>query len=172
MGVLLAYMFFGRGSAKQLRAVRQSSTSWVVSTKSTSRCADESASDPGRYPRRYDWRVTLTILGGGLVSPASPGSILRYWRWRQKVLTSLTSRVCVRDGCLLRCLCYFAENQQSERKDDIEAATRRMQDMKAESKGHLRCLLAMWLTTWATYVKSSCLWRRYGFQCDGRRRSA
>ncbi len=29
MGVLLAYMFFGRGSAKQSGAVRQSSTSWV-----------------------------------------------------------------------------------------------------------------------------------------------
>ncbi len=80
MGVLLAYMFFGRGSAKQSRAVRQSSTSWGVSTKSTSRSADESASDPRSHPRRYDWRVTLTILGGGLVSPASPGSILAYWR--------------------------------------------------------------------------------------------
>ncbi len=76
MGVLLAYMFFGRGSAKQSAAVRQSSTSWVVSTKSTSRMCDESTSDSGRYSRRYDWRVHATILGGGLVSPASPGSIL------------------------------------------------------------------------------------------------
>lgn len=37
MGVLLAYMFFGRGSAKQSAGGAAIITSWGVSTKSTSR---------------------------------------------------------------------------------------------------------------------------------------
>ena len=37
MGVLVAYMIFGRGSASSRRAVQRSSTSLAVSTKSTSR---------------------------------------------------------------------------------------------------------------------------------------
>lgn len=36
MGVLMAYMFFGRGSANNPPAVRRSFTSWAASTKSTS----------------------------------------------------------------------------------------------------------------------------------------
>lgn len=79
-----------------LRAVRQSSTSGRYPRNLLPVCADESASDSGRYPRWYDWRVYADYLGGGLVSPASPGSILAVLAMTPKVLTSLTSRVCVR----------------------------------------------------------------------------
>ena len=80
MGVLLAYMFFGRGSAKQ-----SAGGAAIIHF--------------GRYSRIYFPYVlmnprlipavilggmtgvfTLSVLGGGLVSPASPGSIRRCWR--------------------------------------------------------------------------------------------
>jgi hypothetical protein len=48
----------------------------------------------------------------------------------------------------LRGLSRSAENQQVKEEDDIDAATRRMQDMKAQSKGApLRWPPAMSLTT-------------------------
>lgn len=63
-----------------LRAVRQSSTSRWYPRNLLPVCTDESASDSGRYPRRYDWCVHADYLGGGLVSPASLALSLRYWR--------------------------------------------------------------------------------------------
>lgn len=46
-----------------LRAVRQSSTSWGYPRNLLPVCADESASDSGRYPRWYDWRVYADYPG-------------------------------------------------------------------------------------------------------------
>lgn len=64
MGVLLAYMFFGRGSAKQSagRCGNHPLPGWYPRNLLPV-CADESASDPGRYPRRYDWRVHADYPG-------------------------------------------------------------------------------------------------------------
>lgn len=59
---------------------------------------------------------TLTILGGGLVSPASPGSILAVLAMTPKGAYFANIAGVCGDGSLLRCLCYFAENQQSERR--------------------------------------------------------
>ena len=80
MGVLLAYMFFGRGSAKESAGGRLSSTSWVVSRNLLPVRADEPAPDPGRYPRRDDRCLHLTILNGGLVSRLPRVPFWRYWR--------------------------------------------------------------------------------------------
>ncbi|MFP1497152.1 hypothetical protein ACLB1Q_22860 [Escherichia coli] len=74
-GVLLAYMFFGRGSAKQSAGGAAIIHFLGVSLNLLPVCVDESASDPGRYPRRYDWRVHADYPGRWSGS-ASPGSIL------------------------------------------------------------------------------------------------
>jgi PTS system mannitol-specific IIC component len=57
MGVLLAYMFFGRGSAAVCgRRGNHPLLGWYPRNLLPVR-ADEPTSDPGRYPRRYDWRI-------------------------------------------------------------------------------------------------------------------
>ncbi|MFP1557732.1 hypothetical protein ACLB1T_10710 [Escherichia coli] len=75
--MLLAYMFFGRGSAKQsaggaaiihfLGGIHEIYFPYVLMNPRRS-SQSSSAGMTGVF--------TLTILGGGLVSPASPGSIL------------------------------------------------------------------------------------------------
>ena len=92
MGVLLAYMFFGRGSAKQsaggaaiihfLGGIHEIYFPYVLMNPRLI-LAVILGGMTGVF--------TLTILGGGLVSPASPGSILAVL-----AMISLTSRVCVR----------------------------------------------------------------------------
>lgn len=57
MGVLLAYMFFGRGSSAVCgRRGNHPLPGWYPRNLLPVR-ADEPTSDPGRYPRRYDWRI-------------------------------------------------------------------------------------------------------------------
>ncbi len=57
MGVLLAYMFFGRGSAKQSAGGAAIIHFGWYPRNLLPVCADESASAAGRYSWRYDWRV-------------------------------------------------------------------------------------------------------------------
>lgn len=93
MGVLLAYMFFGRGSAKQ-------------------------------------------SAGGGLVSPASPGSILAVLAMTPKgAYFANIAGVCAAMAVSFVVSAILLKTSKVKEEDDIEAATRRMQDMKAESKG-------------------------------------
>ncbi len=79
--------------------------------------------------------VFMTILGGGLVSPASPGSILAVLAMTPKVLTSLTSRVCAAMAVSFVVSAILLKTSKVKEEDDIEAAARRVQEMKAESKG-------------------------------------
>ena len=52
-----------------------------------------------------------------------------------KVHTSLTSRVCAAMAVSFVVSAILLKTSKVKEEDDIEAATRRMQDMKAESKG-------------------------------------
>lgn len=119
-----------------LRAVRQSSTSGWYPRNLLPVCADESASDPRSHPRRYDWRVHADYLGGGLVSPASPGSILAVLAMTPKgAYFANIAGVCAAMAVSFVVSAILLKTSKVKEEDDIEAATRRMQDMKAESKG-------------------------------------
>ncbi len=153
MGVLLAYMFFGRGTCSlvvvalnSLRAVRQSSTSGV--------CAAIIHFLGGIHEIYFPYVLmnprlilavilggmtgvfTLTILGGGLVSPASPGSILAVLAMTPKgAYFANIAGVCAAMAVSFVVSAILLKTSKVKEEDDIEAATRRMQDMKAESKG-------------------------------------
>lgn len=119
-----------------LRAVRQSSTSRGYPRNLLPVCADESASDPRSHPRRYDWRVHADYPGGGLVSPASPGSILAVLAMTPKgAYFANIAGVCAAMAVSFVVSAILLKTSKVKEEDDIEAATRRMQDMKAESKG-------------------------------------
>ncbi len=105
MGVLLAYMFFGRGSAKQ--------------------------SAGGAAIIHF-----LGVLGGGLVSPASPGSILAVLAMTPKgAYFANIAAICAAMAVSFVASAILLKTSKVKEDDDIEAATRRMHDMKAESKG-------------------------------------
>lgn len=92
MGVLLAYMFFGRGSAKQsaggaaiihfLGGIHEIYFPYVLMAPRLL-LAVILGGMTGVF--------TLTVLNGGLVSPASPGSILAVLAMTPKGPTSRTS---------------------------------------------------------------------------------
>lgn len=116
MGVLLAYMFFGRGSAKQSAGGAAIIHFLGYPRNLLPVCADESASDSGRYPRRYDWRIHADYPGrwagfSGISGfyPCCTGDDAK------GAYFANIAGVCG-DGSFLRCLCHSAENQQSERR--------------------------------------------------------
>ena len=115
MGVLLAYMFFGRGSASLL-AARRSFTSGRYSRNLLPVRADEPTPDPAVILGGMTGVFTLSVLGGGLVSPASPGSIGGAGDDpERRLLREHRGDLCGHGG-LLRGLRYPAENQQGERR--------------------------------------------------------
>ena len=79
---------------------------------------------------------TLTILNGGLVSPASPGSILAVLAMTPKgaYFANIAAIVAAMAVSFVVAAVLLKTSKVKE-EDDIEAATRRMHDMKAESKG-------------------------------------
>ena len=137
MGVLLAYMFFGRGSAKQsaggaaiihfLGGIHEIYFPYVLMNPRLI-LAVILGGMTGVF--------TLTILNGGLVSPASPGSILAVLAMTPKgayfaniaAIVAATAVSFIVSAILLK-------TSKVKEEDDIDAATRRMQDMKAQSKG-------------------------------------
>ena len=87
---------------------------------------------------------TLTILGGGLVSPASPGSILAVLAMTPKgAYFANIAGVCAAMAVSFVVSAILLKTSKVKEEDDIEAAARRVQEMKAESKGASRCLRAM-----------------------------
>ena len=137
MGVLLAYMFFGRGSAKQsaggaaiihfLGGIHEIYFPYVLMNPRLL-IAVILGGMTGVF--------TLSVLGGGLVSPASPGSILAVLAMTPKGayfanLAAIFAALAV--SFVISAILLKTSKVKEE--DDIEAATRRMQDMKAESKG-------------------------------------
>ena len=128
MGVLLAYMFFGRGSAKQsaggaaiihfLGGIHEIYFPYVLMNPRLI-LAVILGGMTGVF--------TLSVLGGGLVSPASPGSILAYF--------ANIAAICAAMAVSFVVSSILLKTSKVKEDDDIEAATRRMHDMKAESKG-------------------------------------
>lgn len=137
MGVLLAYMFFGRGNAKQsaggaaiihfLGGIHEIYFPYVLMNPRLI-IAVILGGMTGVF--------TLSVLGGGLVSPASPGSILAVLAMTPKgayfanivaVIAALVVSFVVASILL--------KTSKVKEDDDIDAAASRMQDMKARSKG-------------------------------------
>ncbi|PIJ48283.1 PTS mannitol transporter subunit IICBA [Erwinia sp. OLTSP20] len=151
MGVLMAYMFFGRGNAKQsapgaaiihfLGGIHEIYFPYVLMSPRLL-IAVILGGMTGVF--------TLSVLHGGLVSPASPGSILAVLAMTPKgayfanivAIIAAFAVSFVISSILLK-------TSKAKDEDDIEAATRRMQDMKAESKGQSSSAAA------ATNVKDS-----------------
>ncbi|QDY40463.1 PTS mannitol transporter subunit IICBA [Candidatus Pantoea soli] len=137
MGVLVAYMIFGRGSAKQsaggaaiihfLGGIHEIYFPYVLMAPRLL-LAVILGGMTGVF--------TLTLLNGGLVSPASPGSILAVLAMTPKgayfaniaAITAAFAVSFVVSSILLK-------TSKVKEDDDIEAATQRMRDMKAQSKG-------------------------------------
>ena len=137
MGVLLAYMFFGRGSAKQsaggaaiihfLGGIHEIYFPYVLMNPRLL-LAVILGGMTGVF--------TLSVLDGGLVSPASPGSILAVLAMTPKGayfanLVAIFAALAV--SFVISAILLKTSKVKEE--DDIEAATRRVQDMKAQSKG-------------------------------------
>jgi len=137
MGVLMAYMFFGRGNAKQsaggaaiihfLGGIHEIYFPYVLMSPRLL-LAVILGGMTGVF--------TLTLLNGGLVSPASPGSILAVLAMTPKGayfanIAALVAAFAV--SFVVSAILLKTSKVKDE--DDIEAATRRMQDMKAQSKG-------------------------------------
>ena len=136
MGVLLAYMFFGRGSAKQsaggaaiihfLGGIHEIYFPYVLMNPRLI-LAVILGGMTGVF--------TLTIFNGGLVSPASPGSILAVLAMTPKgaYFANIAAIVAAMAVSFVVAAVLLKTSKVKE-EDDIEAATRRMHDMKAESK--------------------------------------
>lgn len=137
MGVLLAYMFFGRGSAKQsaggaaiihfLGGIHEIYFPYVLMNPRLI-LAVILGGMTGVF--------TLSVLGGGLVSPASPGSILAVLAMTPKgAYFANIAAICAAMAVSFVVSAILLKTSKVKEEDDIEAATRRMQDMKSESKG-------------------------------------
>lgn len=136
MGVLLAYMFFGRGSAKQSAGGAAIIHFLGYPRNLLPVCADESASDSGRYPRRYDWRVHADYPGrwsgfSGISGfyPCCTGDDAK------GAYFANIAGVCAAMAVSFVVSAILLKTSKVKEEDDIEAAARRVQEMKAESKG-------------------------------------
>ncbi|WP_104557264.1 PTS mannitol transporter subunit IICBA [Enterobacter sichuanensis] len=137
MGVLLAYIFFGRGSAKQsaggaaiihfLGGIHEIYFPYVLMNPRLI-LAVILGGMTGVF--------TLSVLGGGLVSPASPGSILAVLAMTPKgAYFANIAAIFAAMAVSFVVSSILLKTSKVKEDDDIEAATRRMHDMKAESKG-------------------------------------
>jgi PTS system mannitol-specific IIC component len=137
MGVLLAYMFFGRGSAKQsaggaaiihfLGGIHEIYFPYVLMNPRLI-LAVILGGMTGVF--------TLTLLNGGLVSPASPGSIIAVLAMTPKgVYFANIAAIVAAMAVSFMVSAVLLKTSKVKEEDDIEAATRRMQDMKTQSKG-------------------------------------
>ena len=137
MGVLVAYMFFGRGNAKQsaggaaiihfLGGIHEIYFPYVLMAPRLL-LAVILGGMTGVF--------TLTLLNGGLVSPASPGSILAVLAMTPKgAYFANIAAIVAAFAVSFVVSAILLKTSKVKDEDDIEAATRRMQDMKAQSKG-------------------------------------
>ncbi|WP_114192868.1 PTS mannitol transporter subunit IICBA [Edaphovirga cremea] len=137
MGVLMAYIFFGRGSAKQsaggaaiihfLGGIHEIYFPYVLMNPRLI-LAVILGGMTGVF--------TLTLLNGGLVSPASPGSILAILAMTPKgAYFANIAAVVAAFAVSFVVSAVLLKTSKVKDDDDIEEATRRMQEMKAQSKG-------------------------------------
>jgi len=137
MGVLVAYMMFGRGSAKQsaggaaiihfLGGIHEIYFPYVLMAPRLL-LAVILGGMTGVF--------TLTLLNGGLVSPASPGSILAVLAMTPKgAYFANIAAIIAAFAVSFVVSSILLKTSKVKEEDDIEAATKRMHDMKAQSKG-------------------------------------
>ncbi|CAI1020786.1 PTS mannitol transporter subunit IICBA [Serratia marcescens] len=137
MGVLMAYMFFGRGSAKQsaggaaiihfLGGIHEIYFPYVLMNPRLL-LAVILGGMTGVF--------TLTLLNGGLVSPASPGSILAILAMTPKgAYFANIAAVVAAFAVSFVVSAFLLKTSKVKEDDDLEAATRRVQEMKSQSKG-------------------------------------
>ncbi|UJA54389.1 PTS mannitol transporter subunit IICBA [Serratia marcescens] len=137
MGVLMAYMFFGRGSAKQsaggaaiihfLGGIHEIYFPYVLMNPHLL-LAVILGGMTGVF--------TLTMLNGGLVSPASPGSILAVLAMTPKgAYFANIAAVLAAFAVSFVVSAFLLKTSKVKEDDDLEAATRRVQEMKSQSKG-------------------------------------
>lgn len=137
MGVLVAYMVFGRGSAKQsaggaaiihfLGGIHEIYFPYVLMAPRLL-LAVILGGMTGVF--------TLTLLNGGLVSPASPGSILAVLAMTPKgAYFANLAAIIAAFAVSFVVASILLKTSKVKEDDDIEAATQRMRDMKAQSKG-------------------------------------
>ncbi|UXO68329.1 PTS mannitol transporter subunit IICBA [Pantoea dispersa] len=137
MGVLVAYMIFGRGSAKQsaggaaiihfLGGIHEIYFPYVLMAPRLL-LAVILGGMTGVF--------TLTLLNGGLVSPASPGSILAVLAMTPKgAYFANIAAIVAAFAVSFVVSSILLKTSKVKEEDDIEAATQRMKDMKAQSKG-------------------------------------
>ncbi|MGE1563466.1 PTS mannitol transporter subunit IICBA [Pantoea septica] len=137
MGVLVAYMIFGRGSAKQsaggaaiihfLGGIHEIYFPYVLMAPRLL-LAVILGGMTGVF--------TLTLLNGGLVSPASPGSILAVLAMTPKgAYFANIAAIIAAFAVSFVVSSILLKTSKVKEEDDIEAATKRMHDMKAQSKG-------------------------------------
>jgi len=137
MGVLMAYMFFGRGSAKQsaggaaiihfFGGIHEIYFPYVLMNPRLL-LAVILGGMTGVF--------TLTMLNGGLVSPASPGSILAVLAMTPKgAYFANIAAIVAAFAVSFIVSAFLLKTTKAKEGDDLDDATRRMQDMKAESKG-------------------------------------
>ncbi|QKJ85102.1 PTS system, mannitol-specific enzyme IIABC component [Paramixta manurensis] len=137
MGVLVAYMFFGRGNAKQsaggaaiihfLGGIHEIYFPYVLMSPRLL-IAVIFGGMTGVF--------TLTVLHGGLVSPASPGSILAVLAMTPKG-TYFANIIAIIAAFVVSFVLssILLKTSKVKEDDDIEAMSQRVKDMKAQSKG-------------------------------------
>ncbi len=137
MGVLIAYMIFGRGNAKQsaggaaiihfLGGIHEIYFPYVLMNPRLL-IAVILGGMTGVF--------TLTVLHGGLVSPASPGSILAVLAMTPKgTYFANIAAVVAAFAVSFVIASILLKSMKVKEGDDLEEATRRIKDMKAQSKG-------------------------------------
>jgi len=138
LGVLLAYMFFGRGNARQsaggaaiiefFGGIHEIYFPYVLMNPRLL-LAVILGGMTGVF--------TLTLFNGGLVSPASPGSILAVLAMTPKgaYFANIASIVAATLVSFIVSAILLKTSKVKEEDESLDAASRRMQDMKAQSKG-------------------------------------
>ncbi|CNH59453.1 PTS mannitol transporter subunit IICBA [Yersinia pekkanenii] len=139
LGVLMAYMFFGKGNAKQsaggaaiihfFGGIHEIYFPYVLMNPRLL-LAVILGGMTGVF--------TLTVLHGGLVSPASPGSILAVLAMTPKGayfanIAAVAAAFAV--SFVVSAILLKSSKAKVDDEDSLEDATRRIQDMKAQSKG-------------------------------------
>ncbi len=137
MGVLMAYMFFGRGNAKQsaggaaiihfLGGIHEIYFPYVLMNPRLI-IAVILGGMTGVF--------TLTLLNGGLVSPASPGSILAVLAMTPKgAYFANIAAIIAAFAVSFVVSAILLKTSKAKEEEDIDAAARRVNEMKAQSKG-------------------------------------
>jgi len=137
MGILMAYMIFGRGNAKQsaggaaiihfLGGIHEIYFPYVLMNPRLL-LAVILGGMTGVF--------TLSVLHGGLVSPASPGSILAVLAMTPKgAYFANISAVVAAFAVSFVVASILLKSMKVKEGDDLDEATRRVKEMKAQSKG-------------------------------------